>query len=111
MADLHRKEEFRTWLEKHRGLSRRVAGDVISRCGRAERMTGTELSKAVRQRAAYLRLMEELDKAIVKAVQEPRGRHRVAATLRYSLRLYAQFLAGGRKPQYSEPRQFRSIWA
>jgi hypothetical protein len=49
--------------------------------------------------------MEELDKAIVKAVEGPRKRQRVAATLRYSLRLYAQFLSGSRTPQYLQPRR------
>jgi hypothetical protein len=110
VSALYRQQDFREWLTQSYGVSLTVAGDVISRCRRVERLTALELQQAVRRKKSFDALIEALDDSIRAISNISRKRARLAASHRYAVRLYARFLANSRTQEHSTPYRYRSSW-
>ncbi len=110
MEVLFKQETFRSWLVDSRGVSKRVAGDIISRCRRIQKVTGVDLSEAVVRKSSFDLLMDNLDEFILETTENIQRRQTLAGSLRYATRLYAKFLAGTKPSKYLDTYQYRSHW-
>lgn len=99
-------DEFYKFLVIKQNISKRVAGNYISRCRRIEMLFDVDLARLTKSPEAYLNLVEKI---AVYGEQHYQTRGEVmifTGTLRLALKKFALFFHGSK---VKFPRQYRRI--
>lgn len=85
------KEDFRTWLINRKGLSKKVAGDVICRCKRLDNEVLDSLEFSISSVDNYLLAMGKINQYSSDKKIEPKARYALSCCLRSAMRKYCEF--------------------
>lgn len=112
-AMTHRKSNFeeihtsfREWLLQS-GLSKKVAGDTISRCNRIEQQLNLSLPDFVQTKEGYLKLIELITDYALTASTSPKSARELKGSLLRSARLFAEFLIGDEAAELPNGYRFK----
>jgi len=82
------QKHFHEWLMTQ-GLSKKAAGDNVSRCCRVEKDLNVNLSDAVSDEKSYLELFEKIHVYSINKSNSVPACYTLAGTLKYSVRKFA----------------------
>ena len=101
----HSFEHFQDWLEEH-GLSKKVAGDYVSRCRRVEKVLELSLLNSVKSEDRFVALLLQLNQFALVNTTSKSGFYTLKKTLKKSVSMYAEFVVGTKAKCY--PRLYGS---
>ena len=96
------KEEFRKWLIEDRKLSRRAAGDILSRCKRLDNTVLDSLQISVSSPESYLIALKEIRDYAVIDKQAIKSQYALTATLRAAMKKYCEYMNPQTFEQYPD---------
>lgn len=88
------KKSFAEFLVKKKHISEKVASNHVSRCMRIEKLLGLNLSKAVKDKASFTKLMLMVLDLSRQLYDSPTSQYAFAGTHRSAIRYFAEFLLG-----------------
>ena len=83
-------EDFREWLVST-GLTKRVAGDYLSRCRRIQRVFNVDLYEAVSKETDYIDLLIRIWRYAESNTNSQKAKHALNRSLRAACKKYAEF--------------------
>ena len=86
------KLDFRTWLMKEKGMGKKSAADVISRCSRIERTFNISLSQVVISDSSLKDLIRRIENEYDKYLKPETNPVFGMPVVRRAAKLYAEYL-------------------
>lgn len=86
------KEEFRKWLIEDKKLSKRVAGDVLSRCKRLNNAVLDSIDLSVSTPEVYLQSLQEIREYTKREKQNQKTRYNLNATFSAAMKKYCEYI-------------------
>ena len=85
------EDQFKQWLIVEKKQSKKVAGDIVSRCKRIERELGFGLLESFSSNDAYIDLMRAIRDKFRRPSEQPSAAYSRTSTLRHSVRKLLEF--------------------
>ena len=87
-------DDFKSWLVKEKGLSKKVASDIVSRCKRLDNDILDSIDNSVESIDNYMIALEIIKKYAACNSFSIKGQYALSSSLRSAMRKYCEF----RKP-------------
>ncbi|MCD9472917.1 hypothetical protein [Photobacterium phosphoreum] len=88
---IERKEDFREWLIEQKGISRRVAGNIISRCKRLDEEVLGSIDLSVSSVDNYLSALSMIKSYSLANKSKDSAKYAMSASLRAAIRKYCEY--------------------
>ena len=86
------KEDFRKWIIEDRGLSTKLATDIICRCRRLDKQVLSSLDEAVLSPQSYLVALKDINAYAIDISQERKKQSLLINTLRGAMKKYCEYV-------------------